>query len=253
MSKYGLDKFYTLPNIVDNVLSKINLDFFKTIIEPSAGSGSFSRKIPGVLAYDIAPEDDSIIEQDFLKLYGEFKSPVLIVGNPPFGKNGSLALSFIKKSSEFADTIAFILPRSFKKQSFYDKIPLSFWKIHEEDIPDNSFSYNGEVVDVRCVFQIYEKRIEKREKVKIEQPDFFSFVKKESAKLSVRRIGAYAGEATTDFKNKSTQSHYFIDTENPDDFVKMINSIEWEHNNTVGAESISKPELIEKILDKIKM
>lgn len=85
MSKYNLDKFYTKDNIVDLCLSHINLSNYNTIIEPSAGNGSFSNKID-CIAYDIDPNNDNIIKQDFLSLdYSEFKSPILIIGNPPFG------------------------------------------------------------------------------------------------------------------------------------------------------------------------
>ena len=36
---------------------------------------------------------------------------VLFFGNPPFGRNSSLALKFIKKCCIHGDTIAFILPK----------------------------------------------------------------------------------------------------------------------------------------------
>jgi len=247
LSKYGLDKFYTKNNIVDNILKKINVLIYDNVVEPSAGNGSFSSKIKDIHAYDISPDNDSIIKQDFLKLIPNFSGSVLVIGNPPFGKNSSLALSFIKHSCSFADTIAFILPKSFKKQSFYEKIPLNFWKTYEEDIPDNSFTYESETVNIPCVFQIYEKKEILREKTKIIVPDFFSFVSKDKAKLSIRRVGIYSGRADMNYGDKSTQSHYFIDTENPEKFVSISNSLVWEHNNTVGPRSISKKEFIDKI------
>ena len=250
MSKYGLDKFYTKDEISIKCLKEIsNINSYKTIIEPSAGDGSFSEKINNCIAFDIQPENENIFQADFLKKdLSEYESPILIIGNPPFGRNGSLALKFIKHSAKFADTIAFILPKSFKKQSLYDKIPLNFWKIYEKDIPNDSFLFEGKTVDIPCVFQIYEKRKEKRKKEKIEQSDFFSFVKKEEANVSIRRVGVYSGKASLDL-NKSKQSHYFIKTDNPREFVDIVNSIHWEHNNTVGARSISKPELIKALLE----
>jgi hypothetical protein len=59
-----LDKFYTKSDIAKMCIDKINLSDFDLIIEPSAGSGSFSNNIEGCISYDIEPESDSIIKQD---------------------------------------------------------------------------------------------------------------------------------------------------------------------------------------------
>ena len=48
--KHKLDKFYTKDNIVNYCLSTINLNDYKTIIEPSAGNGAFSKKILNVMS-----------------------------------------------------------------------------------------------------------------------------------------------------------------------------------------------------------
>lgn len=254
MSKYGFDKFYTKKEIAKECISHLNLKEYKTIIEPSAGNGSFSNLLPKhKIALDLFPECDSIIKQDFLKfnLSENCEKPILTIGNPPFGRNGSLALTFIKKASSFSDTIAFILPKSFKKNSFYDKIPLLFWKTLEIDLPENSFLFDNQNVDIPCVFQIYQKSNKLREKDKRPtKSNFFNFVKKEHANLSIRRVGFYAGKCYTDI-NKSDQSHYFINVKNPKSFFALVNQIEWEHNNTVGARSVSKKELVEKIEEKI--
>jgi uncharacterized membrane-anchored protein len=91
---------------------------------------------------------------------------------------------------------------------------------------------------------MYEKKENLREKTKAKIPNGFSFVKREEANVSVRRVGVYAGKASANL-NKSEQSHYFIYAENPESFIEKANSIKWEHNNTVGARSISKNEFIE--------
>lgn len=246
MSKYGLDKFYTKDAIVDLILKKIQLNEFNVIIEPSAGAGAFSNKIHNCIAYDIQPENNNIVKQDFLQLNRRFDGKVLIIGNPPFGRNNSLSLAFIKKSAEIADTIAFILPLSYKKQSLYDKIPLSFWKVYEEDLPKNSFIFENKDINIPCVFQIYVKRSEKREKQKPRKPKTFMFTKKSGANVAIRRVGVYAGTAYLDI-NKSEESHYFVYVDNPNEFINYVNAIKWEHNNTVGPRSISKQELIIKL------
>ena len=66
-------------------------------------------------------DNNEIIKQYYLLFdYGSMKetfSKMHIIGNPPFGRQSSLAIKFIKKSCEFCDSISFILPKSFKKDS----------------------------------------------------------------------------------------------------------------------------------------
>lgn len=91
------------------------------IIEPSSGNGSFIENIKALSCnykfYDIEPEHNDIYKQDFLELdYMKLKEKyetIHIIGNPPFGRQSSLAIKFIKKCC----SISFILPKSFKKDS----------------------------------------------------------------------------------------------------------------------------------------
>lgn len=218
------------------------------IIEPSAGDGSFSNQLPKdkLLALDIDPKKDNIKQQDFLEFNykGIDRAKVLCIGNPPFGKICSLALKFIKKCTEFSDTIAFILPRSFKKPSIQSKIPENYHLI-KEIILDNCFTWKDKDYYVPAVFQIWGYKEEKRKQIEKMEPLGFEYVKKENADLSVRRVGFYAGKAYKDIQ-KSVESHYFIKLKN----IKIINNLidylekyKWEENNTTGPRSISKQEL----------
>lgn len=246
MNKYYLDKFYTKKEVVQYILKFIDINIFKTIIEPSAGNGAFSNEISNCIAYDIEPEENNIIQENFLKIHPTVENPCLVIGNPPFGRNGSMALKFIKHACSFADLVAFILPRGFKKQSYYDKIPLDFWKKIEVDLNDNSFIYNRKDFKIPCVFQVYEKRNELRRKKEKLQPKTFTFTKKENANISFRRVGANAGFASID-TNKSDESHYFLFSTDPEKLINKIHQIQWKHNNTTGPKSISKQELIQAL------
>ena len=57
----------------------------------------------------------------------------LVVGNPPFGKISSIAIKFFNKSAEYADCIAFIIPRTFKRVSVQNKLNLNFHLMYNED------------------------------------------------------------------------------------------------------------------------
>jgi predicted RNA methylase len=262
LKRETLDKFYTKKNVaqicIENLKKNIPISFKDDlIIEPSAGNGSFIDSIKSVcknyLFLDIKPEHTDINKQDFFEfnLDTEKYKNVFVVGNPPFGRQSSLALKFIKKACDFCNTFAFILPKSFKKDSFKNKIPLNFHLQFETDLEDKSFEVNGIEYDVPCVFQIWTKKDEKRILEISEEPKNFKFVKKdENPDASFRRVGVYAGKIDKEISSKSEQSHYFIkflNNKSVDDNIDILSNLKFEFNNTVGPKSISKGELIKKI------
>jgi len=257
-----IDKFYTNLNIASQCIrwfsENINIENTDVIIEPSAGNGSFINGLrelsSNCLFYDIEPEHADIIKQDFLEystsnINGfDPNTKIHVVGNPPFGRQATLAIQFIKKSCSFAHSISFILPKSFKKDSMRNKIPREFHLVFESDLPEKSFSVDGDDVNVPCVFQIWEKRDELRDKPIVEKPIGFEFVTKQDPHdISFRRVGVNAGVVDTKTENKSPQSHYFIrftNDSNLNDNVERVRNLQYEMNNTVGPRSISKPEVI---------
>jgi hypothetical protein len=254
------DQFYTNPAIAKTCLDYLN-QFLKEsqrlqYIEPSAGSGSFSSQLTNCIALDIDPKLKTIEKKDFLATRPEELSllnrkNVCIVGNPPFGKCSSLAVKFFNHSTLFGDSIAFILPRTFKKRSIHKRLNLNYHLVFEWDIPKKSFIYLDEAYDVPCVFQIWERREHQR---KIEQLDFnnewFSFVQKKDAEAAIRRVGGRSGLAYFDFENAAESSHYFIKSKqhNIKDVVLKINSIDFSKivNSTAGVRSLSKFELLKE-------
>lgn len=249
--KDALDRFYTKPSIARQCINLIDkIEDYDVIIEPSAGSGSFSNQIK-CDAYDISPQGENIITANWLELDKSkyFDKKVLVLGNPPFGQQNSLAINFFNESATFCSTIAFILPLSFKKRSIQDKLNYEFWLEKEWVLPTNSFEFDGEEYDVPCVFQIWKRRTKKREKLKIvSKTNLFQFVKNRSdADLRIQRVGGNAGKASSDL-NFSEQSNYFIKNTSGlsnEDFIKLINSTEFsEIAYTVGPKSLSKTELI---------
>lgn len=267
------DKYYTKLDTARECLERfssfISIQENDIVIEPSAGAGVFyfllKEKYKNTLGYDILPDHEEIIRQDYLELKSPSKltlnlghslprlnHKIHVIGNPPFGKQSSLAKKFIKKSTLFCDTIGFILPKSFKKDSFQSVFPLKFHLIDSFDLPDDSFEVNGISHNVPCCFQIWMKKEQDRVvKPKI-KPDGYLFVKKnENPDLSFRRVGVNAGKLSKETKNKSEQSHYFIKVTNGDveTFMSKYNTqIKFDHNNSVGPKSISKSELMEKLL-----
>jgi predicted RNA methylase len=260
LSRNTIDKYYTKPTIVEKCIKLAiehlqikNEDF---IIEPSAGNGSFIDGIKQLttnhLFCDLEPEHDEIIKQDYLLFdyntnIQTHYNKIHVIGNPPFGRQSSLAIKFIKKSCEFCHSISFILPKSFKKESMQKAFPRNYHLIVEFDIPDNSFLVDNKEHNVPCVFQIWEKKDVNREISAKMVPNKYTFVSKnENPDISFRRVGVNAGHISKDI-DKSDQSHYFIkfDEKISDDIYNQLSTINFDcKNNTVGPKSISKQELI---------
>jgi hypothetical protein len=258
LKRNNIDKYYTNPEIVklciDCITNNLIINENDLIIEPSAGNGAFINDIKllsnNYCFYDIEPENDEIIKQNYLTLdnNNDNNDKIHIIGNPPFGRQSSLAIKFIKKSCEFSDSISFILPRSFKKDSLKKYFKLNFHLIFEIDLPSNSFLVNDIEYDVPCIFQIWEKRIENRIiNIKLEPINFIFVKKEEEPHISFRRIGVNAGFIDSNIKDKNIQSHYFIkfinDNSIEDNLIKL-STIKFDTNNTVGPKSISKQEII---------
>ena len=260
-----LDKYYTSPIIVSqcmNLLYKhIQIDANDLCIEPSAGNGSFIESIKEKFNfykfYDIKPENSEIITKDYLTIENPSSNGnIHVIGNPPFGRQSSLAIKFIKKSAEFSNSISFILPKSFKKDSLKKHFPLNFHLLCEYDIPDNSFIVDGKTYDVPCVFQVWEKKTENRIPPEKLNPIGYKFVKKsEDPDISFRRVGINAGNIERETESKSFQSHYFIKFDEPleSDKFTILSEIKYSSKeNTVGPKSISKQELIKEFNQRIQ-
>ncbi len=165
----NLDAFYTHPKIArfcldllkDLIHQNLGLDLNAFhFLEPSAGSGSFVGALKGLgiadcLAFDIAPKAQGIQKKDYLLELIEFDKKRVIVGNPPFGHRGKLALDFLNKSLNEAPIVAFILPNLFKRYSVQKHIDKRAKLVLNADLKKNAFIFNERPYDVKCIFQIY--------------------------------------------------------------------------------------------------
>ena len=209
----------------------------KEMIRCKDGSRSQQPSEARMEAFDIDPKKVYMIEKDFLKLdlekYNQAKQEVPhrihCIGNPPFGRQSSTARKFIKKCSLFCDTISFILPKSFRKESYQKAFPLNFHLVKEYDLKKDSFllappmegtnasllqawereesDHPKEMVQapaslptkthaVPCIFQIWEKKDHNRfiEQKPVERG--FKFVKKPSCLSIPASLPASSGDGS---------------------------------------------------------
>lgn len=158
-NKLSLDQYYTSEEDMNYCVNK-TLDILQDngyaiseFLEPSAGTGVFSNYLAtsglDVVALDIDPKAEDIIQTDYLTYDIEYKENRLIIGNPPYGSRLSLAKKFYDKSVGIGDYISFILPISQlnNKQMLY-----KFDLIYSEDLGELIFSGNRRV---HCCLNIY--------------------------------------------------------------------------------------------------
>ena len=166
----GLDQFYTNDDIALKYYNKmteiINIDDFDVHLEPSAGTGSFYNIMDKTkkLGLDIEPKNKGIYKMNFFDYIPEKDRKYLVVGNPPFGRISSLAVKFFNKSAEFADCIAFIIPRTFKRVSIQNKLNLNFELIYNDDLPITPCCFTPKMI-AKCSFQIWIRKETKRVKI----------------------------------------------------------------------------------------
>lgn len=231
-------------------------------LEPAGGEGAFVdaivNEVPGVRVEgcDIDPKHDLLARGDFMSLYQTPQTARWVVyGNPPFGKNATLAVRFFNHAARFADTIAFIVPRTFEKASLKNRLDKKFELALEIAIDPRSFHFNGEKVAVPCVFQIWERLpgdvVREKITTSTSHPDFRFQKTPGGAAFAFQRVGVQAGRTKSlDAKHLSPPSHYFIvpnEGVDAEAVRQALDSIDWApiKHRTAGNPSISKGELVE--------
>ena len=160
-----LDQYYTKPEAAracwETLLGVLPVRADRArFIEPSAGDGAFFDLLPARrrIGLDVAPRHAGVREQDFLtweRRAGD-RSLQVVVGNPPFGSRGDLAVRFLNRAAEIADTVGFIVPANFRKFSIHRQLPDELRLIAVRPLPRNSFRLSsGRDYAVNTEFQVW--------------------------------------------------------------------------------------------------
>jgi hypothetical protein len=261
----GLDKFYTIPAISEKCLDRIgshyNWSDWGLVIEPSAGNGSFLTRIPvdNKIGIDISPEHKDIIKQDFLTYTPPPSGKILIVGNPPFGRISSLAIKFFNHASKWADVIAFIIPRTFRRVSVQNKLNLHFHLVFDEEIPMEPCSFTPRMM-AKCCFQIWEKKDTERTIVELSTTHkdwiFLGFGPKDAkgqptpptgADFAMRAYGGKCGEIVdTGLETLRPKSWHWIKSNiNKNTLIERFNTLDYSLSlDTARQNSMGRGELV---------
>lgn len=212
--KQAQDKFYTDPEIALHCINTIE-EQFDLWLEPSAGSGSFLHQLPdNRLGLDIIPDAVDVRSQDFLLWTPDLDCSICTIGNPPFGKNSAMAISFFQHAAKFSDMIAFIVPRTWSRDSFQNRLPLNWQCVYEELLPDRIFKMQGKLGEVDfaypCVWQIWTPTQHRRKKFRAATVHSdWKWTTRENANWVLRRTGGLAGTISQNF-DCADEGNYFI-------------------------------------------
>jgi predicted RNA methylase len=158
-----MEQYFTIPDLaarcVEFAQKLLEWKQYDHIIEPSAGDGVFLRLLPKArrIGLDIAPRAPEIERADYLKWTPPLLSgPMLTIGNPPFGQRAALAVAFLHKACQYSEAVAFILPRSFNKYTFQNRVHANFHLRGSLECEDFLTS-DGDQRTVKTVFQVWER------------------------------------------------------------------------------------------------
>jgi predicted RNA methylase len=151
-----LDQHFTSKTVavelVRSLVHRLDPTCSRRYIEPACGAGSFVEALEAVgiprqhtRTVEIDHELPADVHQDFLETTRTSlgiddwrRETTVVVGNPPFGRNGRLARQFLTKAAEYANWVCFIVPRSMHGANGCCGIEPRLELIHERRI-DGSF------------------------------------------------------------------------------------------------------------------
>ena len=175
-----LDQYYTKPDTArecwETLLGVLPVPASRAkFIEPSAGDGAFFDLLPvrRRIGLDVAPRHAGIREQDFLTWEHRARDRLLqvVVGNPPFGSRGDLAVRFVNKAAEIADTVGFIVPVNFRKFAIHKQLNDDLQLIAAKPLLRNSFRLSsGRDYEVNTEFQVWTRVPSKAENLRQFEP-----------------------------------------------------------------------------------
>lgn len=253
-----LDQFYTRPEVAARCVALAEAaigDGVGLWVEPSAGAGAFLERLPRPrIGLDIAPAAEEVLEADFLAWSPPSQvGPVAVVGNPPFGRNASLAVRFFNHAARFADHIALVLPRSFEKASVQLRLSSEMTLVAEHPMKPDSFVLAGQPRHVPTVFQVWRRTGNARPHLDPprQHPDFRFLRRAESISLAdfaFQRVGRQAGRVSAVGQQPRT-SHYFIavaEGQQAGTVMQRLAAMDWSElrGRTAGVHSIGKAELV---------
>jgi len=279
--KTGKEQYYTNADVVDlcieEVKKHVSLDG-KTILEPAGGTGEFIEGLiragvnkEKIISYDIEPKHKLVKKGDFLKTDMSSHKNLISITNPPFGRASKLAKQFFNSSADSCDYICYIVPKSWRKWTTHNSLDKRFHLVSDIElpvdcfyVPEGTLDKHGEPADKKkgtsnTIFQIWEKREEKRETIKVPDnglikkilPQYLDEEKKEDrivkgANFSIVTFGHSCGKCE-DIKEdqvpyKTTTMYLKVDRQDVKDALRQLPLGKY-YNNVSYVQALSIQEI----------
>jgi hypothetical protein len=260
------EQFYTpwrtAHDLYDIVVDTVGADF-DNFVEPSSGRGAFLSAMPpdkrigidiDITGWSYGKIGREITEQNFFDFTWP-KGKNITIGNPPFGRRGKLAMQFLNICAENSDVVAFVLPAIFSKSTFINRVHPYFHLVHESLVTE--FEDN---IKVKCVFQVWEKRPEKRDRiVRQSSCDHFTMTHKHISRTTPEELEQLKQDSTVAIQQIGGKvipleeikkgSIWFIKGGDPEVFSQIDYS--HLHKHHLGAISLTKADIVEGYLSII--
>ena len=253
------EEFYTRTEDAKRLYAEVinrygtDFDFF---IEPSCGMGAFLNLMPkNKIGIDI------IFGTDFFTW--EFpKGRNIVIGNPPFGRKGKLAMQFLNRCSEHCEVVAMILPSIFSKYTFINRVNPMMHLEYETTVSE-FVTPKGDPYPVNSVFQIWENKFPQlRPKiVRRNSCDDFDMTHRHISRTPIEEFERFKKEYDftisqiqgniKDCKNVTAGSVFFVKDNTPDKSVRgVMERIDFSDlsKHHIGAISLTKADIVEGYL-----
>ena len=252
----GKEQYYTPKNLAAE-LTRLTSRFVpdlatRTVIEPAGGTGAFIEAaaalgVKNVISFDIEPLHAAVRQGDFLAANLSVRGAVAI-SNPPFGRNNSLSIPFFNKAAEYADTIAFIVPRSWRKWSVINRLDRNFALVHDADLKidyvDSADHPISRKLRLATCFQIWQRQPSTRPLVKVRDMGLVAKVKPAEADVSLTVFGYGCGAVKTEFERVPNTTQMFLKLTHPKALI-ALRAVDFSrfYRNTAYTEALSLQEV----------
>ena len=253
--KTGKEQYFTPADLAQKLVDEVEVLGGslrgRTVLEPAGGSGAFviaaEQRGAKVVSLDIEPRHPGVRTGDFLT--EKFKlSGALTISNPPFGRNNALSIPFFNHAAEYSDTIAFIVPQSWRKWSVINRLDRNFHLVADHDLLIDYVDAAGEpLMDRRHLatcFQIWQRRDELRPIVRVADQGIVEKCKPEDADVALVIFGFSCGTVLTEFERVKNTTRMFLKLKHPR-ALEALQSVDYSvfYKNTAYTPALALPEI----------
>jgi predicted RNA methylase len=252
----GKEQYYTPTKLAGDLVetaATVIPDFSKrNFFEPAGGNGSFIKALQefgakNVSAVDLYPKHALVSQGDFLEHKSNQKD-LVVISNPPFGRNNALAIPFFNHAADFSDYICFLVPRSWRKWSVQNRLDSRFHLLLDKDVFVSYEDDSGNAVrdnnDLRTCFQVWQKKEQLRPQVRVPDNGLITKTGPEDAELALRVFGYGCGSVLESFPREKNTTLMFLKTKNTK-IKRLLPKLDFHRfsKNTAYTEALALPEI----------